>query len=80
MTFDKLNARIKKNLIELYFNKIVKVSENSNNSINFHINTKNNKSESTEYELSQKFFIFENQKFSIIKKNAQSICDQSFKY
>ena len=60
LTFDKLNIRIKKNLNELYFNKIVEISENFNNSINFHINTKKNESES--------IFIFENKKFNIIKK------------
>ena len=68
LTFDKLNLRIKKNLNELYFNEIVEISNHSNDSIDFYINTKKNELESTKNELSQKLFIFENKRFSIIKK------------
>ena len=68
LTFDRLNTRIKKNLSELYFNKIVEISENSNDSIDFYINTKKNESESTKNELSQKLFISENKRLDIIKK------------
>ena len=68
LTFDKLNARIKKNLSELYFNEIVEISENSNDSIDFHINTKKSESESMKNELSHKLFISEDKRLSIIKK------------
>ena len=78
MTFDKFNVRIKKNLNELHFDEIVKIKKNSNDSIDFHINTKKNKSESTKHELSQKFFISKNKKFDIIKKiHNQSTIDHS---
>ena len=68
LTLNKLNVRIKKNLNELYFSKIVKISKNSNDSIDLHINTKKNEFESTKHKLTHKFFIFENKRFNIIKK------------
>ena len=78
LTFDKLNVRIKKNLSELYFNEIVEISKNSNDSIDFHINMKKDELESTKHELLQKFFISKNKKFDIIKKiHNQSTIDHS---
>ena len=68
LTSDRLNARIKKNLSELYLNEIVKISKNSNDSIDFHISTKKSEFESIKNELSHKLFIFENKRLSIIKK------------
>ena len=65
---DRLNVRIKKNLNELYFNEITKISKNLINSIDFHINAKKNEFESTKNELLQKFFISENKRLDIIKK------------
>ena len=68
LTSDRLNVRIKKNLNELYFNEITKISKNLINSIDFHINAKKNEFESTKNELLQKFFISENKRLDIIKK------------
>ena len=80
LTSDKLNARIKKNLSELYFSEIAEISKNSNESINFYISTKKSEFESTKHELSQKLFIFKNKRLSIINKNAQSARDRLFKH
>ena len=78
LTFDRLNARIKKNLNELYFDKIVEIQKNSNDSIDFHINTKKNEFESTKHELLQKFFISKNKTLDIIKNiHNQSTIDHS---
>ena len=68
LTSDRLNVCIKRNLNELYFNEITKISKNSIDSIDFHISAKKDELESTKNELSQKFFISENKRLDIIKK------------
>ena len=68
LTSDRLDARIKENLSELYFNEIVEISEDSDDSIDFHISTKKSELESMKNELSHKLFIFKDKRLSIIKK------------